>query len=147
MKFICKNEFFQNLGTKNEFFKVQRRKTKHMYSLGTKTIFWPSFYNSLFKSFLQNVFFFKYKEVSFIFFTLGPKMIGPALVPNGTNIYNMSLIIYGPRNIHEFHTIRDMYISHECRSHSIMGSTCCKYPIMYLNLKDIFLFFLDRRIL
>jgi hypothetical protein len=38
---MCKNELFQSSGTKNEFFKVQGRKTKLMYSLRTKTIFWP----------------------------------------------------------------------------------------------------------
>ena len=35
---MCKNKLFQNLGTKNKLFKVQERKTKLMYSLGTKTI-------------------------------------------------------------------------------------------------------------
>ena len=40
-KFMCKNEHFQSSGTKNELFKVQKRKTKLMYSLRTKTIFWP----------------------------------------------------------------------------------------------------------
>jgi hypothetical protein len=43
---MCKNELFQSSGTKNELFKVQGRKTKLMYSLKTKTIFWPKFYNS-----------------------------------------------------------------------------------------------------
>jgi hypothetical protein len=38
---MCKNEFFQSSGIKNEFCKVQGQKTKLMYSLGTKTIFWP----------------------------------------------------------------------------------------------------------
>ena len=38
---MCKNEHFQSSGTKNELFKVQKRKTKLMYSLRTKTIFWP----------------------------------------------------------------------------------------------------------
>ena len=38
---MCKNELFRSLWTKNEPFKVQRRKTKLMHSLGTKTIFWP----------------------------------------------------------------------------------------------------------
>jgi hypothetical protein len=38
---MCKNEFFQNLRTKNELFKVQRQKTKLVYSLEIKTIFWP----------------------------------------------------------------------------------------------------------
>ena len=38
------NEFFQNSGMKNELSKVQVRKTKLMYSLGTKTIFWPKIY-------------------------------------------------------------------------------------------------------
>jgi hypothetical protein len=42
-KFMCKNELFQSSGTKNELFKVQERKTKLMYNLGTKTIFWPIF--------------------------------------------------------------------------------------------------------
>ena len=41
---MCKNKLFQNLGTKNELFKVQGRKTKLMYNLGTKTIFWPKIY-------------------------------------------------------------------------------------------------------
>jgi hypothetical protein len=39
IKFMCKNELFQNSGTKNELFKIQGRKTKLMYSLETKTIF------------------------------------------------------------------------------------------------------------
>jgi hypothetical protein len=30
-KFICKNELFQNLGTKNEFFKVQSSGTKNEF--------------------------------------------------------------------------------------------------------------------
>jgi hypothetical protein len=37
---MCKNELFQNSGTKNEPFKIQGQKMKLMYSLGTKTIFW-----------------------------------------------------------------------------------------------------------
>jgi hypothetical protein len=41
MKFICKKEFFQSLGTKNELFKVQERKTKFIQSLGTKTLVYP----------------------------------------------------------------------------------------------------------
>ena len=36
---MCKNEHFQNLGTKNELFKVQKRKTKLIYNLGMKIIF------------------------------------------------------------------------------------------------------------
>ncbi len=39
MKFMCKNEHFQSLRTKNELFKIQERKKKLMYSLGMKTIF------------------------------------------------------------------------------------------------------------
>jgi hypothetical protein len=35
---MCKKELFQNPEMKNELFKVQGRKTKLMYSLGTKTI-------------------------------------------------------------------------------------------------------------
>ena len=38
---MCKNELFQRLGTKNELFKIQRRKTKLMYSLETKTVVLP----------------------------------------------------------------------------------------------------------
>jgi hypothetical protein len=38
---MCQNEFFQNSRMKNELFKVQGRKTKLMYSLRMKTIFWP----------------------------------------------------------------------------------------------------------
>jgi hypothetical protein len=35
MKFMCKNELFKDHG----------RKMKLMYSLGTKTIFWPNIYH------------------------------------------------------------------------------------------------------
>jgi hypothetical protein len=41
---MCKNEHFQNLGMENELFKIQGRKTKLMYNLKMKTIFWPCFY-------------------------------------------------------------------------------------------------------
>ena len=41
---MCKNEFFQSSEMKKELFKVHGRKTKLMYSLGMKTIFWPIFY-------------------------------------------------------------------------------------------------------
>ena len=41
---MCKSELFQSSGTKNELFKVQVRKTKLIYSLGTKTIFWPKIF-------------------------------------------------------------------------------------------------------
>jgi hypothetical protein len=44
MKFMCKNEFFQSLGMKNELFKVQGRNTKLMYSLEIKTIFLTFFF-------------------------------------------------------------------------------------------------------
>ena len=37
---MCQNEFFQSSGMKNELFKVHGQKTKLMYSLRTKTIFW-----------------------------------------------------------------------------------------------------------
>ena len=37
-KFICKKEFFESLGTKNELFKVQGRKPNFMQGLGTKII-------------------------------------------------------------------------------------------------------------
>jgi hypothetical protein len=35
---MCKNEFFLSLEMKNELFKVQGRKIKLMYDLGTKII-------------------------------------------------------------------------------------------------------------
>jgi hypothetical protein len=35
---MCKNKYFQSLGTKNELFKVQGRKPNFMQSLGTKTL-------------------------------------------------------------------------------------------------------------
>jgi hypothetical protein len=38
-KFNCKNEFSQSSGMKNKLFKIQGRKTKLMYSSGTKAIF------------------------------------------------------------------------------------------------------------
>ena len=42
---MCKKEFFfQSSGIKNELFKVQRRKTNFIQSLGTKTIFLPIFF-------------------------------------------------------------------------------------------------------
>jgi hypothetical protein len=44
---MYKNEFFQNSETKNELFKVQERKIKFIYSLETKTIFWPKIYIEL----------------------------------------------------------------------------------------------------
>jgi hypothetical protein len=41
MKFICKKEFFESSGTKNELFKVQERKPNFMQGLGTKIIIYP----------------------------------------------------------------------------------------------------------
>ena len=38
---MCKNELFQSLGTKNELFKVQERKTNFIQSLGMKTLVYP----------------------------------------------------------------------------------------------------------
>jgi hypothetical protein len=40
-KFMCKNELFQTLESKNEIFKVQERKTNFIQSLRTKTIVYP----------------------------------------------------------------------------------------------------------
>ena len=40
---MYKNKLFQSSRTKNELFKVQEWKTKLMYNLGMKTIFWPIF--------------------------------------------------------------------------------------------------------
>ena len=36
---MCKNELFQNLGTKNKLFQVQEQKAKLVYNLGIKTKF------------------------------------------------------------------------------------------------------------
>ena len=38
---MCKNEFFQSSGMKNELFKVQGRKANSIQSLGMKTIVYP----------------------------------------------------------------------------------------------------------
>jgi hypothetical protein len=36
---MCKNEFFQSSGIKNEFFKIHGQKTKLMYSLERRQYF------------------------------------------------------------------------------------------------------------
>ena len=38
---MCKNEFFQNLGKKNELLKIQGWKTNFIQSLRMKTIVYP----------------------------------------------------------------------------------------------------------
>ncbi len=37
-KFMCKNELFESLGMKNEFFKVEGQKLNFIQNLRTKTI-------------------------------------------------------------------------------------------------------------
>ena len=44
---MCKNEFFESSGTKNELFKVQRQKPNFMQSLETKTIVYPIFFMTM----------------------------------------------------------------------------------------------------
>ena len=63
-KFMCKNEFFQNLWMKNELFKIQKQKTKLVYSLKMKTIFWSFFFKKKSKK--------NKKETRFVFTISNP---------------------------------------------------------------------------